>query len=124
MTIDIRSLAGVWILESFMILKDKEEHSWRGAPHGILIYTTDGYMSVSINGTDTSYSETERILFYAGNYEILGSKEVAHSVTNASSFERIGKPMIREAELEGDVLSLVAKGDFGSATLKWKKFSK
>ena len=114
-------ICGSWRLVEFKIKKNGLTKDWRRGAHGILIYSGDGYMSVSIN----SYSEKKEdwidsVLFYAGKYQIDGNS-VIHNVMNATSNDRLNKPMIRTAKVKNKTLLLSAEGDFGKAILKWEK---
>ena len=127
-TIAAQSIQGAWILESFDIEGlDKKVSSWGTGAHGLLIYTGSGHMSVSINRELTTKSAVEAenifdsILFYSGTYQIDGAT-ITHQVANASNPKRIGKQMLRYAELEGNLLTLVSPQEsFERAILKWRK---
>jgi Lipocalin-like domain len=77
-------------------------------------------MSVSINSDQAKSPWLDSLLFYAGTFEI-SENQVIHNVTNATEPKRIGTRMLREAILTGNRLSLIANGDFGTATLVWEK---
>jgi hypothetical protein len=117
---------GSWDLESFVITrKDGTAKSWGKNARGLLIYTDEGTMSVSINadveGDQTSRENQFRsLLFYAGTYEMEAGK-IVHRVTKATELGRMGKDLIREATLSGNILTLVGRGDFGVATVVWRK---
>lgn len=121
-------ITGAWTLQSFEI-DDLQGNCrpWGQGAQGLLIYTKSGHMSVSINKNVEKKSAIESqniydsILFYSGTYTVDG-KEIKHQVTQASNPARIGKVMIRYAELNGDILTLESpKESFGKAILKWKK---
>ena len=62
------------------------------------------------------------ILFYAGTYEVNeGSQEITHNVETASNPKRVGQILKRTATVDQDMLTLVGKGDFGTATLTWTR---
>lgn len=120
-------VVGTWKLQSFKIIdKSNNIHDWGKNAHGILIYSADGYMSVSINSDiDTSEASDnldKHILFYAGTYEIENEK-IIHNVMNASDPNRIGRKLIREVACDNNAITLTAHGDYGSAVLKWEKIS-
>lgn len=127
--ITINNLIGSWKLHDFEIANPAGvAKPWGKNVHGMLIYTPDATMSVSINrDIDGDHSNaTNRfnsILFYSGTYE-LKDNVITHHVTNASDPDRIGKPMIREASLSDDFLTLVGSGVFGRAKLIWVRHSK
>lgn len=125
MSLDV---VGTWVLESFEIENpQKEKRQWGANSQGLLIYTDNGYMSVSINKTVEAKSNLEAqnlfdsILFYSGTYLVDGST-VRHKVTQASNPSRIGKEMLRFAELSEGILTLSSPEEsFGRAILKWRK---
>ena len=125
--ITMKELAGEWELESFTIEKNhKIQNPWGENSHGILIYTTSGYMSVSINSEienahPTVEEKYKSILFYSGKYEITNGNRITHYVMNASDTNRINKELLREAHMDNDKLTLIGNGDFGIASLIWKK---
>jgi hypothetical protein len=126
----IQRLAGSYTLESFEI-EDLEgaRRPWGVNIRGLLIYTVDGHMSVSINKdvepVTAEESEFEAlfdsILFYAGTYTVEGDL-IRHQVTQASNPARIGKEMLRYAEWSGSTVTLsTPKEPFGRAILAWKR---
>ena len=121
-------VVGTWNLESFEIENtQKQVRNWGSNTHGLLIYTADGHMSVSINKDLEKKSDVEAqnifdsILFYSGTYSVDGST-IKHKVTQASNPTRIGKEMLRFAKLENNLLTLASPEEsFGRAILKWRK---
>ncbi len=122
-------IIGTWKLDSFQIESpDGTRRDWGQNPHGLLIYSGTGHMSVSINKTvenDPDQNETQNlfdsILFYAGTYSV-ESNTIKHQVTEASNPDRIGREMIRFAEFNNNVVTLVTpKESFGRAILVWRK---
>ncbi len=120
---------GTFSLVAFEIESpDGVKSDWGANPHGLLIYSPTGHMSVSINKqveNDPTQSESENlfdsILFYSGTYSVEGNL-IRHQVTEASNPSRIGKEMIRYAGWKGSELHLkTPKEAFGEATLVWKK---
>lgn len=124
----INRIVGTWLLESFLIeSKQNEIQNWGSNIHGLLIYTTSGHMSVSINKDVEKKSTVEvenyfnSILFYSGNFSI-DCDIIKHQVTEASNPNRIGKEQIRFAKLENDLLTLTSPDEsFGRAILTWRK---
>lgn len=121
-------IVGTWLLQQFLI-EDLEgkQRNWGSNAHGLLIYTTTGHMSVSINKDIELKSDNETqnnfdsILFYSGTYS-LENETIKHHVAEASSPSRIGKEMLRYTNLENNILTLTSpKESFGRAILKWKK---
>ncbi len=123
-------VVGTWELQSFEIeVLQGNRRSWGNRSHGLLLYTNSGHMSVSINKDVEKNAENDTqnifdsILFYSGTYSVEG-KVIKHQVTQASNPARIGKEMIRYAELNDGVLTLESpKESFGKAILKWKKIT-
>ena len=122
-----KKIVGTWILESFEIENHNgERRDWGQDVRGLLIYTPGGRVSVSINrklpeDSDGAQAILDSLLFYAGNYSVEGNT-IHHKVTLASNPERIGKDMIRFAQLDGDLLTLTTpKESYGTAILKWRK---
>ena len=119
------SLHGSWILENFEIEKsDGSKSPWGESMSGLLIYSPDGYMSVSIHRKAKSVEPDDildSILFYSGTYNV-SEDIIKHQVKNATSLDRIGKEEIRFYKLDGNLLHLyTSKQSFGIAHLTWKK---
>lgn len=118
---------GAWKLASFTLTSPQQEpKSWRSHSHGLLIYTANKYMSVSINSEVTSRPTSQEkeildsVLFYSGTYEV-SEQSIIHKVTNATDPARIGQNLIRTFHLENNILTLTANGPYGTAELKWEK---
>jgi len=119
---------GSWSLERFDIVSPEGvEKPWGENVSGLLIYSKDGHMSVSINRALNNSEPNEAkaifdsILFYSGTFQIDGNV-ILHQVTQASNPSRIGKEMIRYAELADGLLVLTTpKESFGTAKLIWRK---
>lgn len=104
-----------------------QKRPWGKNTTGLLIYSTDGHMSVSINREVEKKSDEEfknlfdSILFYSGTYVVEG-EIIRHQVTQASNPSRIGKSLIRYASQNGALLTLKSPVEsFGQATLVWRK---
>ncbi len=119
---------GSWSLERFDIVSPEGVvKPWGEKASGLLIYSPDGHMSVSINRAldksepNESKAIFDSILFYSGTFQIDGNT-IRHQVTQASNPSRIGKEMIRYAELpEGFLVLTTPKENFGTAKLVWRK---
>ena len=121
-------LIGSWNLISFEIEKDGISRPWRDKSHGLLIYTAEGTVSVSINAVLNHQNAImdskelfDSILFYAGTYETSDGNVVVHHVTNATDPNRIGKDMIRTTRLDGKFLHIEGRGSFGIAKIVWER---
>lgn len=123
-------VVGTWALENFEI---EDQHGvrrpWGNQSHGLLIYSPSGHVSVSINRAVEQKSENpaqnifDSILFYSGTY-LSDGNTINHRVTQASNPQRIGKNLVRYAQLNGDVLTLSSPQEsFGTAHLTWKRIS-
>lgn len=125
---NVSQLIGTWTLESFEIEDlEKKARAWGRDATGLLIYADTGHMSVSINKAVEKESENEfedlfdSILFYSGTYRLDGDL-IRHQVTNASNPSRIGREMLRYADFDGDLVTLVTPQEsFGRAILKWRR---
>lgn len=121
---------GVWNLESFTIFpKDDGSRPWGEDMRGLLIYTESGHVSVSINKKVLSKSGNaekdtlDSVLFYAGTYSVEGNV-IRHQVTQATNPDRIGREMIRFANLKNSTLILATPDEaFGKAELVWRKIA-
>ncbi len=121
-------ILGTWNLVSFELESPEGVRSpWGRNTHGLLLYSSSGHMSVSINkdiepSDDGESADTlDSVLFYTGSY-VVEDNVIRHQVTEASNPKRIGKEMIRYATLNGDALSLTTPVEsFGRAILIWKK---
>ena len=116
-----KQISGTWVLEAFQIEDLSGTISdWGKNSHGLLIYTDDGHMSVSIN-SDKSENILDSILFYAGTFCVEGST-VKHQVTEASQPARIGQELIRYMAFKKDQLILTTqKESFGRAIVVWRR---
>lgn len=128
-------LVGRWELVSYAL--DDGRRPLGDAPTGTLLYTADGYMSVHMSGADRPRFGTRTAaegdppdlvaagstyVGYCGRYEWLGDR-VAHRVTVSFFPDYVGAELIREAELDGDLLTLRAYPPSVRATpvLVWRR---
>jgi len=124
------SLVGIWILQSFAIVDDDGRvlsHPLGDHPHGFVIYTADRHMSVHIQRQDGGAPVAEPAgpnfgrpdsrnvemvvtshdyVGYGGPYELVDGDVLHHHVSVASVTEWVGSVQVRQAELDGDVLTL------------------
>ena len=117
-----RDLIGAWRLVSHESqLTGQPWKSWGKNPRGLLIYTAEGAMSVSLN-KDVEGNPFDAILFYAGRFELAAPGKVLHHVEYASDFARVSQTLPRDADLEGDALTLSAEQPPGRVVrVRWKK---
>jgi hypothetical protein len=115
-----RKIIGTWSLDTFTITPPSgDEKPWGENVSGSLIYTNDGYMSVSINAKIDHSAPLKSLLFYAGTYE-LKDNTIIHNVTQATDPNRIGKTLERTVAFTDSGMMLTGTGTFGTAKLHWK----
>jgi len=125
---------GSWHLESWTIgYSDREDftYPYGEEPEGLLLYTTDGWMSASIARAgrealpeDVSYRKLpdavkagafSSYFHYAGRYRVVDG-DVIHQVTQSLNPNFPGTEQLRHAELDGQTLVLSGKDQVGGAT--------
>ena len=105
-------LVGVWRLRSF---HDLDEHGGRLAgplgedPDGLLFYTADGHVSVTMARTDGGHGDGPDYLSYAGTWRRDGDR-VFHHIGFAPNPDWVGSEQVRELALDGDQLTLTGTG--------------
>lgn len=133
-TITKDDLVGTWELESWTIgYADRDELSfpYGEEPRGLLLYSTDGWMSACIAGSererlpeDVSYRKLPDALkaaafssyfHYAGRYRVVDG-DVLHFVTQSLNPNFPGTEQLRHAELDGHTLVLSGKDEVGGVT--------
>ncbi|MBC7457765.1 MAG: lipocalin-like domain-containing protein [Bdellovibrionaceae bacterium] len=145
-------LIGSWKLVEFLIedLTGKTNH-WGENCTGLLLYTKDNQMSVSINRKVEAKSDIEEknffdsILFYSGvfktdsvnenNPELLKNPftnsniTIKHSVQHASNPNRIGKELLRyvgyDTTTDKNIYMTLSSPveSFGRGVIRWKKIA-
>lgn len=134
-------LLGVWSLVSWTQRRgDVVVLPMGDAPVGSIVYTPDGYVSVSImrsgrapmqSGDFVTASAAEKAaafegyLGYAGRYELRG-EEIVHRIATASYPNWVGDAQVRRPSLADGVLTLQSAVRFVdgvavSATLEWRR---
>lgn len=117
-------LVGAWLLSTVAIMDasgDTLEHPLGQSPTGLITYTADGHMSVSMLNPDAESSpeegaagpvdtatlfRTSPYLGYAGTYEVTGDL-VVHHLHVASLRPWVGTSQERRWRVEGDRLTLL-----------------
>lgn len=125
---EISDLIGTWKLISFELENPEGiRKPWGEGSTGLLIYSSDGFMSASINNTrgikkaETSDEILDSILFYSGTFT-LNDNELRHQVIVASDPHRVGQELTRFASLIGNQLTLISpKQPWGRGILIWEK---
>ncbi len=127
-------LIGTWQLESWTIgYSDRDELSfpYGEEPQGLLLYSSDGWMSASIARPDRApfpqdlgYRKLPDALkaaafssyfHYAGRYRVVDG-DVVHYVTQSLNPGFPGSEQLRHAELDGQTLVLSGKDQAGDVT--------
>ena len=138
-------LNGTWQLESWTIgYSDRDDftYPYGEEPQGLLLYTTDGWMSASISRKereqlpqdvsfrklpDEARAEAFSSYFhYAGRYRVVEG-DVIHYVTQSLNPNFPGSEQLRHAELDGQTLVLSGKDQVGETarfhSLVWHKLA-
>ncbi|KVK87608.1 hypothetical protein WJ47_12315 [Burkholderia ubonensis] len=125
--IDVR-LAGAWRLVAFVTVEpDGVSPGPLGdAPTGLLVYDSNGYMSVAMMGqanVESGGAAAPRYMSYAGTWHCDGD-EVVHRITIAPDASWIGTEQVRRIELNGATLKLYGRsltGDRRLRLLEWTR---
>lgn len=122
-------LVGTWKLIS--IERQNANNQWVPdchSPSGLLIYTSNGYMSAGVNcmkpNTNQPSFSKQDITFYMGTYSIK-KDSVTHHVLNANSENMYGKNLLRKIQIiDNNNINLTLKNKNNNLLrLKWKKIS-
>jgi len=97
------------------------------AVKGLIIYSTDGYMAVSIESAEPR-GEMGKFTSYTGRYEIDGGT-VKHHIAMSSNPKLVGTTQVRICDLKGDTLDLKAErslaGPPGSnSVISWRRIKR
>ncbi len=114
MTAAPSDLVGAWRLESYVGVEEDGrvvEGPLGPDPAGLLIYSADGHVSVSMMRTD-SEAEATRFMGYAGTWRLDG-EQVVHAVSVSSHGYMIGSRQVRDLALADGRLTL--SGSAGAA---------
>jgi hypothetical protein len=125
---DARDLIGSWE-QTGMEFRDQTGKTVKKdtAVKGLIIYSTDGHMAVSIESPEPR-GEMGAFTSYTGRYEIAGNT-VKHHITMSSNPKLVGTTQVRIAELSGDNLTLKAErslaGPPGSTSvISWRRIGR
>ncbi|MYT28897.1 MULTISPECIES: lipocalin-like domain-containing protein [unclassified Streptomyces] len=112
-------LVGAWELMSYVTVEESgalSEGPLGPDPRGLLLYSADGRVAVSMMRGDPPPSGREgpaaRFMGYAGTWRLDG-KQVVHQVVVSSHAYLVGTRQTRQLTLEGPVLTL--SGSAGAA---------
>ncbi|WP_082976701.1 lipocalin-like domain-containing protein [Nocardia sp. 852002-20019_SCH5090214] len=119
-------LVGTWELASYYDIDDadvRSEGPLGPAPRGLLIYTAQGSVSVSMMRTgETTAANT--FMGYAGTWRTAG-KAVVHAIRVCSNPAWAGTEQVRQMSLDGDVLTLIGAAQVDGRTqrriLTWRR---
>lgn len=93
------NLIGTWKLSSVIInQEDGRKDTHHNFNDGLLIYTNNGYMSVSIN---IDLNENNIVEIYSGKYEIKNDS-VIHHVNNSNDIKKINHDLERKFNFNED----------------------
>lgn len=125
---DARDLIGSWE-QTGMEFRDASGKTIRKdtAVKGLIIYSTDGYMAVSIESPEPR-GAMGPFTSYTGRYEVSGDT-VKHHITMSSNPKLVGTTQVRLVELAGDRLDLKAErslaGPPGSnSVISWRRIKR
>jgi hypothetical protein len=119
------SLLGAWTLESFFVrdVATGEQRRPLGEhPRGLITYTGDGHMSAQL-----AQSDMQGYIAYGGGFSVNEqTATVHHEVTISMLPELLTQPQLRQATVDGDLLTLSATttDDAGvqtHANLTWRR---
>jgi hypothetical protein len=144
-TVDKSQLLGTWQLESWSIGyagRDDVSFPFGEDPVGLLLYTEDDWMSVSISRRERAVLpadvpfrriDAERLagafrdyFHYAGRYRLRGD-DVVHYVTQSLNPNFVGSEQLRHVEIDGQTLVLSGRDEAAGETrfhhLVWHKLA-
>ncbi|MFI0907262.1 lipocalin-like domain-containing protein [Streptomyces sioyaensis] len=101
-------LVGVWRLESFHDIDSTgtlHEGPLGPEPRGLLFYSADGHVSVTMMRTGPAHPERSSYMSYAGTWRREGDR-VVHTIDVAPEPGWLGSEQSRDLELDGEDLVL------------------
>ncbi|MEU6657572.1 lipocalin-like domain-containing protein [Streptomyces sp. NPDC046821] len=116
-------LLGAWELVSYTATAADGEvvHPLGPDPHGLIVYTPDGYMSAQLGRADRPRAGSDRLeettkdelaqatktyVAYAGSFEVVDPVTVAHHVTTSLFPNWTGGTQTRTVAFDGEFLNL------------------
>jgi hypothetical protein len=123
---DRDALIGAWRLHEFRLTDERGNvtRPWREGSTGLLMYTTDGYMSAMVASVDDP-QEGPRHLAYCGPFDFEGDR-VVHHIHLSSEADLVGRDQVRQVDYDGETLTLSSSpslygGAGTSAALLWRR---
>ena len=96
-------------------------HPLGEAPHGVLTYNEDGFMSVAFHGAPPGTpGQPTGVIAYAGPYTLNG-EEMLHHIAFHSDLKRIGTVNKRRAYFRGERLVLANSENGSLNEMVWEK---
>ncbi|QFZ24279.1 hypothetical protein EKG83_16345 [Saccharothrix syringae] len=118
-------MVGTWRLERYADVAPPGEGPLGPTPEGVLIYTRDGHVSVSMMRAPAPPGAEVAFMGYAGTWRLVGTDRVVHDVLVASHAHLPGTAQVRDVELDGDRLTLAGVSRLGGAprgrVLTWRR---
>ncbi|GHG84128.1 lipocalin-like domain-containing protein [Streptomyces griseocarneus] len=119
---------GVWRLVAYYDVDEAGRTSdgpLGSAPQGVLIYTADGHVSVSMmRALDGAGGGTEAFMGYAGHWRLEGTRMV-HEVLVSAHPHIVGTGQVRDVERDGEDLLLAGtaqiEGRPQRRLLRWRR---
>jgi len=125
---EIGDFVGAWKLSDFQIENAQgESRAWGRNMRGLLIYESGGRMSVSIirdpaEPKPSDWEAMDDVLFYAGTFASPSAGIIEHKVEVATERDRLGQTLVRNVELNGDILQISNRTTSGGiAKLTWRR---
>ncbi|MFJ7949140.1 lipocalin-like domain-containing protein [Streptomyces sp. NPDC096354] len=139
-----KKLTGAWELMSYTATSADGHivHPLGPRPHGLIVYTPDGYMSAQLGRGDRPHTGSDRLeeaaadelaqaavtyLAYGGPFRVVDPSTVEHHVTTSLFPNWVGHPQVRTVSFEDDLLKLSLPaptrlwGTDRTAELTWRR---
>ena len=117
--LDYEKIVGTWKLKDFSLVNENgDEIIWHGTCHGHLIYTSDKFVSASINRVVDGERKDS---FYFAEVSQISSNTVTHKILECQDPERIGRSYIRSISWKDGHLALSGNGPSGQIKIIWER---
>lgn len=137
-------LLGAWELVSYDATggDGRIVHPLGPRPHGLIVYSPQGYMSAQLGRGDRPRAQSERLeeattrelaqaavsyIAYGGPFRVVDPTTVEHHVTTSLFPNWVGKPQVRKVRFEAELLKLSLAtptrlwGTDRTAELTWRR---